>query len=246
MTGREPVVVAAVPICATSFSEAVDLLSAPPEAGAPGATSVRLVNAWSIVCAHDDPNYLDVMTGHGINLPDGRPLSRRVRRKEGGAEQVRGPSLFRAVLDHGRALGMRHFFVGASDETLTRLVSNVTKQVPGVLIEGTHAPPFTEDIASLASDCSRAVSSTRADIIWVGLGTPKQDLVAVQLAEQTGAWVVGIGAAFDFVAGTTQEAPVWMTKTGTEWLYRLASEPRRLWRRYLIGNVRYLWLAATR
>ena len=238
--------VAGIPVAATQLNTAADFLIAGQPSGADGMGSVRLVNAWSVVCAHDDPAYLAVMTGPGVNLPDGRPVARRVRRKARNAEQVRGPALFRTVLDRGRDKGTRHFFLGASESTLDMLVQEVTAQYPGTTIAGTHAPPYTDDISQLVTYCAGAIEGVEADVIWLSLGTPKQDLVAARLAQQRRGWIVGIGAAFDFVAGTVPEAPTWLRRIGLEWLYRLAREPRRLWRRYLYGNSRFLWLAARR
>jgi N-acetylglucosaminyldiphosphoundecaprenol N-acetyl-beta-D-mannosaminyltransferase len=136
-----------------------------------------------------------------------------------------------------------HFFYGSTDETLTKLVGAAEKLAPGVRIAGSYSPPFRPAIDNdLRADAAR-IRESGADLVWVGLGMPKQELwmdrVAVHLP---GTALLGVGAAFDFLAGTVSQAPMWMQSSGLEWLYRFAQEPGRLWRRYIINNPHYLWL----
>ncbi|WP_282958885.1 WecB/TagA/CpsF family glycosyltransferase [Gordonia sp. SCSIO 19800] len=186
------------------------------------------------------------MSGVGSTYPDGAPVVWFMRLFSGSRRpsRVRGPSLFRRVLDKSRDTGLRHMFVGATDETLTRLTKVIDDEYPGVKVGGAYAPPFEPVSDSFIDDIARAVCHHDCDLVWIGLGTPKQDLVAALLAERVNAPCVGVGAAFDFVAGTVPEAPVLFQRLGLEWLYRFASEPRRLWRRYTIGNLRFLFAVA--
>jgi N-acetylglucosaminyldiphosphoundecaprenol N-acetyl-beta-D-mannosaminyltransferase len=236
--------VARVPVRATTFAESVAFVVS--RSPSPGAGAIRLVNAWTIVTANDDPSYLAILRGPGLNLPDGKPVAKRIRREVPSAEQVRGPSFFRSVIDEGRSHGSRHYFLGNHSETLDRLKARLDADYPGARIVGMFAPPYLEDPQDLINLCTPAIAATEADFVWVSLGTPKQDFVSASLTASTSAWVVGIGAAFDFVAGTTPESPRWLSRLGGEWLHRLATEPRRLWRRYAIGGFKYLWLVRRR
>jgi N-acetylglucosaminyldiphosphoundecaprenol N-acetyl-beta-D-mannosaminyltransferase len=110
-------------------------------------------------------------------------------------------------------------------------------------VAGAYAPPFGERSVAEVTLQDAAIKESGADIVWVALGTPKQDTEALRVLESTGITTVAVGAAFDFTAGTARVAPDWMRRANLEWLYRLGSEPRRLWRRYLFGNLKFLWLA---
>lgn len=237
--------VASVPFASAAPSEAARLLVTLGKQRT--ALPVRFMNAWSVVCAHQDEMYMSEVSGHGVNFPDGRPISVIAKlKRRGGLAQVRGPSAFRAVLDEGRAVELRHFLLGGSDETLELLSARLRELFPGIIVSGSHAPPFAPLDSDFVNECAEAIMASDADIVWVSLGTPKQDHLAFQLAREVGRPCVGIGAAFDFVAGTVPEAPNWMTRLGMEWLHRLASEPRRLWRRYIIGNALFIWYALTK
>jgi N-acetylglucosaminyldiphosphoundecaprenol N-acetyl-beta-D-mannosaminyltransferase len=163
-----------------------------------------------------------------------------IRRRKTRVGTVRGPSLFELTLDLGRSSGVKHFLVGSTPETLKRLTDEVNHRYPGVLIAGTYSPPFCELSDNYILGIVEAMDEELPDIIWVGLGTPKQDLVAVSLSQSISSTVIGVGAAFDFVAGTVREAPRWLQNTGFEWVFRLICEPRRLWRRYLFGNLGFI------
>ena len=115
---------------------------------------------------------------------------------------------------------------------------------PGITIVGTHAPPFGPFDDGVIEALAARITSVAPQIVWVGLGTPKQDFVAARLVAATNVTCVAVGAAFDFLAGTKREAPGWVQWCGLEWLFRLMTEPRRLWRRYLLGNARFLRIAA--
>ena len=206
----------------------------------------RLVNAYTIALASHTPTYLSLLRGPGVNLPDGKPLAAVVDRMSSeSCQQVRGPSFFENCLDKGRVLGVRHFFLGASDETLAKLVQQVQTRYPGTEVAGTLSPPFRplEKEDHLHHD--RLILESGADVVWVGIGTPRQDFEARRITDSTGITSAGVGAAFDFSAGVKGQAPALMHRLGLEWLYRLATEPRRLGRRYLVGNTIFLRIAFT-
>lgn len=205
---------------------------------------VRLVNAWCVVVAQDDLQYRAIVNGPGLTLPDGAPVLRAMRRNRSAAEaeRVRGPSLFEATLDRGRGVGLRHFLLGGEPATLELLATAIDAKYPGAEIAGAWSPPFGEVDDALINESVSRILDSGAEIVWVGMGAPKQDTVGAAIVGHTGLTAVGVGAAFDFLAGTVLEAPTWAQEAGLEWLFRLLREPRRLWRRYLVGNVRFLWI----
>lgn len=202
---------------------------------------VHLANAYTIALADRDDAYRQLIN-QGVVFADGKPISwlSRLTRQAPQIQQVRGPQLFLDVLDIGRASGLRHFLLGSTDELLERIRTRLADQFEGVEIVGSWSPPFRPLTSEELARQDALVRQSDADIVWVGLGTPKQDIEARRLAFSTGRPAVAVGAAFDFTAGALPVAPGWMQRAGLEWLFRLASEPRRLWRRYLFGNVQFL------
>ncbi|WP_374197850.1 WecB/TagA/CpsF family glycosyltransferase [Rhodococcus sp. BP-332] len=163
-----------------------------------------------------------------------------MRRGSRDAQVVRGPSLFSRVVRDGRQEGFSHFLLGTTPDTLRLLTQTLESRYEGVAIAGIYAPPFAPLDESFIADCAVRINATDAAMVWVGLGTPKQDFLADQLAALTGRPCLGVGAAFDFVSGVVPESPKWLHGTGFEWLYRLAKEPRRLGKRYMIGNLQFI------
>lgn len=202
---------------------------------------VHLVNAYTVSLAARDKNYSSVLAQSSANLPDGKPLSWISHMRGKPLWQVRGPSLFGQVMDLGRDFGIKHFLLGATDETLEKLNYELKKRYPGIQIVGQFSPPFRPLTPTEAAAQDQVICDSHAQIVWVGLGTPKQDFEVLRLAQSLPVVAIAVGAAFDFVAGTKNEAPTLMRKVGLEWLFRLLSEPRRLWRRYLFGNIEFLW-----
>lgn len=209
---------------------------------------VHLANAYTVALADKSMNYRGVLAQPALIFPDGKPISwiSAVRRHSPRLEQVRGPQLFLDTFDKGRRDGVKHFLLGSTPEVLEALETNLRAKFPGVLIAGTESPPFRPLSADELEDQDRRIRESGADIVWVGLGTPKQDFEAQRLALQLPVVAIAIGAAFDYAAGSTREAPRWMTAFGLEWVFRFACEPRRLWRRYLFGNARFLIAALFR
>lgn len=207
--------------------------------------SIRLANAYSVALTSQDLEYKDLMTHQGVNLPDGTPVywamrnqARRSSVSPPGA--VRGPTLFVRTLDVGRAHGVSHFFLGSSEETLDALVRHARQRFPGIRVAGVLSPPYAPMTTNSIEQWAEVIRQSGADLVWVSLGTPKQDFATTHLAPLVGRHCIGVGAAFDFLAQTQREAPSFIRGTGFEWLYRLMCEPRRLWRRYLFGNARFL------
>jgi N-acetylglucosaminyldiphosphoundecaprenol N-acetyl-beta-D-mannosaminyltransferase len=157
--------------------------------------------------------------------------------------RVCGPDLLPLLVDRGREVGARHFFYGGAPGVAEQLAERLAGRYPGMVVAGMHSPPFRpltpeEDKAEV-----ELINAASPDFVWVGLGSPKQDLWIDGHRNRLDAAVLfAVGAAFDFHAGTLRRAPVWMQRTGTEWFYRLISEPRRLLRRYTVVNTRFVLL----
>lgn len=209
------------------------------------ACHVHLVNAYTVSLAADDSAYAQLLADGSINLPDGKPIAllSGLRQQVPRLHQVRGPQLFLDVFDVGRQYGLRHFLLGSTPEVLVRLSNALNASYPGCEIVGTESPAFRPLSDVELAEQDQRIRVSRPDIIWVGLGTPKQDWEARRLVNALGITSVAVGAAFDFASGTVKEAPMWMRKIGCEWLFRLCVQPRRLWRRYLIGNSKFLSVA---
>lgn len=181
---------------------------------------------------------------HSVVAPDGMPLvwlSRRRSRSD--VRRVYGPDMLIATCEDGLARGYRHFFYGSTDETVQALIARLSARFPGLAVAGAYSPPFRPLSAAEEDDVLARINAAEPDIVWVGLGMPRQELWIARYEERLNTPVLmAVGAAFDFHAGTVRQAPSWMQRAGLEWLFRLIQEPRRLWRRYLLGNSRFVWL----
>lgn len=170
--------------------------------------------------------------------PDGMPsvwIGRFRGHKDMG--RVYGPELMQSICSISGRKGYKNYFYGSSDNVLNKLKGRLNKEYPGLVISGAYSPPFRqltkEEDARIVGD----INNSDPDIIWVGLGSPKQDLwMHEHRAGINAPIMIGVGAAFDFLAGTKPQAPRWIRNNGFEWLFRFVTEPRRLWRRYLIDN----------
>jgi N-acetylglucosaminyldiphosphoundecaprenol N-acetyl-beta-D-mannosaminyltransferase len=208
----------------------------------PECRVVHLCNAYNLLLASRDEWYRAIMNSGDLNLPDGvatvlagRLLGTPVQGRVAGAD------LLAAVCDWGVNRSVRHFFYGGTSASLEAMLAGFRSAYPGIKIAGAFAPPFRPLNAKETDDICRMINNTAAQVVWVGLGTPKQDEWMEAFRHRVDASVlVGVGAAFDFLAGTRQRAPRWMQRSGLEWLHRLGSEPLRLWHRYLIGNPEFV------
>jgi N-acetylglucosaminyldiphosphoundecaprenol N-acetyl-beta-D-mannosaminyltransferase len=206
---------------------------------------VCCVSVHGLVTAQRDPEIRRALNRSGLATGDGMPLVWWCRRAGfAQASRVCGPDLLDAMCAVAVARGHRHYFYGGSPSVVEQLVSRLTRRHPGLPIAGYCSPPFRplteeEDAADVA-----AINEARPDFVWVGLGMPKQEKwMAAHVRRIEAAALIGVGAAFDFHAGTKPRAPRWMQRSGLEWLFRLVSEPRRLAGRYLVDNTIFVALA---
>jgi N-acetylglucosaminyldiphosphoundecaprenol N-acetyl-beta-D-mannosaminyltransferase len=205
--------------------------------------SVHLCNAYTLSLALRDASYRELLNTSDLNLADGQPVAFVGRRlgHDRLHSSVRGPGLMRDVLASGQVTGLRHYFYGSTPEVCELLTREIEQRFPAAKLVGVESAPFRALSADEEADLVRRVTSARPDIVWVGLGTPRQDEFLHAYRDRLGATLVAIGAGFDFLAGTKRMAPEWMQRRGLEWVFRLATEPRRLWRRYLVGNTLFVW-----
>lgn len=229
---------------------AVDVPSAVSTIGAwIGARVPRYVcvsGVHGVMESHDDDSLRDIHNRAGLVTPDGMPLvwlgwlagHRRMSR-------VYGPDLMLACCAESERAGWKHFLYGGGDGVAELLAARLTERFPRLQIVGTYTPPFRPLTPAEEEDVTRRIIDARADVVWVGLSTPKQERWMAAHVGRVGAPVLlGVGAAFDFHAGLKRQAPRWIQRSGTEWLYRLMTEPRRLWKRYLRNNPRFVWHVA--
>jgi N-acetylglucosaminyldiphosphoundecaprenol N-acetyl-beta-D-mannosaminyltransferase len=177
--------------------------------------------------------------------PDGMPvvwLGRAQGHRE--VERTYGPDLMLTLCDFGQARGWRHFFYGGTGDVCAKLVTRLKAKFPNMLVAGVIAPPYIPKAEAASRDVIDAINAARPDILWVALGSPKQDhWMALNRSALDVPVMIGIGAAFDFHAGIKPQAPQWMRRSGLEWIFRLCCEPGRLWKRYIIGNSLFVgWL----
>jgi len=191
-----------------------------------------------LVEAQRDPEFRSALNRAGLTTEDGMPLVWWCRRAGfSGAGRVYGPDLLAAMCEIASQRGHRHFFYGGSPRVVEKLVLRLTQRYPGLVVAGYRSPPFrplteVEDAADI-----EAINETRSDFVWVGLGMPKQEKwMAQHVGKINAAALLGVGAAFDFLSGEKPQAPIWMQRSGVEWLFRLMTEPRRLAHRYLVDN----------
>jgi N-acetylglucosaminyldiphosphoundecaprenol N-acetyl-beta-D-mannosaminyltransferase len=166
--------------------------------------------------------------------PDGMPLVWLGRLAGAVLERTSGSDLMEKVISDSVASGLRHYLYGGKPGIAQLLQKALEQRYPGAQIVGATTPPFRDLTAAELTDLSVTVRDAGADVIWIGLSTPKQEYLMHRLVAVTSATLVGVGAAFDYQSGVIRRAPRWAQRTGFEWLFRLATEPRRLWRRYLV------------
>lgn len=200
-------------------------------------------NVHTTVMAHDDVSYRKVQNGAIMALPDGGPLSAYSRSKGSEvAKRVTGPDLMRELLERSDEYGFKHFFYGSKQETLDILADVIKEKYPGANVVGMISPPFRELTPEEDAAFVEQINAAKPDFVWVGLGAPKQEIWMAAHENRVNALMVGVGAAFDYESGNIKRAPAWMQKMSLEWLYRLLQDPKRLFKRYFITNLKYLWL----
>jgi N-acetylglucosaminyldiphosphoundecaprenol N-acetyl-beta-D-mannosaminyltransferase len=197
-----------------------------------------------IVRAHADPEFAAIINGAALTAPDGMPLVAALRLLGSDATRTCGPDVMPLVLAAAEREGVSVGFYGGDEATLARLHARVQAEHPALRVAYVFSPPFRALEDEEDARITRDIVASGAQIIFVGLGCPKQERWMAAHSSRIPAVLLGVGAAFDFYAGTVQRAPVWIQRIGIEWAVRLMREPSRLWRRYLLHNPRFLVLFA--
>ena len=227
----------------TSYAHASNLVQDWARQGLSRYVCVATVN--NVMEAWDSPQFKTVTNQADLVTPDGMPLVwglKLLGYRE--ATRVYGPDLTPIVLQKAMENQIPVGFYGSSPEVLERLQAIVTERFPAIQIAYAFSPPFRALTSEEDEEIVAAINRSGARILFIGLNTPKQDFWMAAHRGRVQAVMLGVGAAFDFLAGTKSQAPRWMMRNGLEWLYRLATEPRRLWKRYLKHNPRFVVLFA--
>lgn len=200
-------------------------------------------NVHTTVMAHDNPAYRNVQNSAAIALPDGKPLS-VVSRKRGytEAERVTGPDLMEELFT--RENGLKHFFYGDKEETLQILQQKLKEKYPDIQIAGMISPPFRSLSQAEEKAYIQQINDSGADIVWIGLGAPKQENWMYEHQGMLHGVMIGVGAGFSYHAGLIKRAPKWMQRMSLEWFYRLMQDPVRLFKRYFTTNLKFMLLEA--
>jgi N-acetylglucosaminyldiphosphoundecaprenol N-acetyl-beta-D-mannosaminyltransferase len=230
-----------VKVSATTMEEALGVIEGWIARGEPHYVCVSGMHG--VMESQQDEGLRRIHNSAGLVTPDGMSLVWLCRLKgQRQVERVYGPDLMLALCAVSSVCGYRHFFYGASPEVLDALAARLRARYPGLEVVGTYAPPFRQLSPEEDLQTVQGIREARPDVVWVGLSTPKQERWMAEHVERLGVPVlIGVGAAFDFHAGFKRQAPRWMQRSGLEWFFRLLSEPRRLWRRYLVNIPLFAW-----
>jgi N-acetylglucosaminyldiphosphoundecaprenol N-acetyl-beta-D-mannosaminyltransferase len=230
-----------VPLALTDYERTMDWMDATVHTGGKGYVCVAATH--TVVACQDDPALRAAVLGAALVVPDGQPVVWAMNALGHNLpSRVYGPDLMAYYCERSALTGTRMFLYGGRNQgALLQLALNLRRRFPGVQIVGGYSPPFRELSDEERDAVVAEINHARPDVVWVGIGVPKQEKWMAAMEDRLDANVlVGVGAAFDFHAGLIPQAPAWMQSAGLEWLYRLAHEPRRLWKRYLTHNPRFV------
>jgi N-acetylglucosaminyldiphosphoundecaprenol N-acetyl-beta-D-mannosaminyltransferase len=226
-----------VSLAVTDYEQAMDWIDA---AVAEGERSyVCVCNVHTVTASGEDQELRAALAGSSLNVPDGQPLVWAMNALGQSLDsRVYGPELMARACDRASQTGQRFYLYGGRTQgALVQLALNLRQRYPGIRIVGGYSPPHRPLTAEEEDAVSEEINSAGADVVWVGIGVPKQEKwMAAMRGRLTAPVLVGVGAAFDFHAGLVPQAPSWLQNLGLEWAYRLLQEPRRLWRRYARYN----------
>jgi N-acetylglucosaminyldiphosphoundecaprenol N-acetyl-beta-D-mannosaminyltransferase len=228
-------------ISAIDMQEAV--LRAEQLIRARGRGYICVTGVHGIMEAQRDPALRDILNRAYLCTPDGMPTVWVGRLQgHGSMRRVYGPDFMLEICRRTAQDGLRHFLYGGGPGVAALLQRNLEQRIPGIQIVGTFTPPFRPLTSAEEDELITAIGEAKADIVWVGLSTPKQERFMARMIDRLDIHLmVGVGAAFDIHAGLLADAPAWIKACGLQWLHRLALEPDRLWRRYLANNPRFVW-----
>jgi N-acetylglucosaminyldiphosphoundecaprenol N-acetyl-beta-D-mannosaminyltransferase len=242
MMNPEKVNILGVGVSAVNLQLALDIIEDWITKGERRYVCVRDVHG--VVESQRDERLRRIHNAAGLVTPDGMPLVWISKlRGHRHVDRVYGPDLMLALCQRSMKKGYRHYLYGGAEGVPDRLASRLKLQYPGLDVAGTYSPPFRPLTTEEDEGIVQRINASQADVVWIGLSTPKQEKWMADHRDRLEASVLlGVGAAFDFHAGLKRQAPRWIQRSGFEWLFRLLTEPRRLWRRYFVNNPLFLWL----
>jgi N-acetylglucosaminyldiphosphoundecaprenol N-acetyl-beta-D-mannosaminyltransferase len=229
-----------IPLALAEYEDVMDWMDAVVRADQRASISAAAVHL--VMVAREDPE-LHAALLNTLTVPDGQPLVWALRALgHPQASRIYGPELMARYCERAAASGVRMFLYGGRNQgALVQLVLTLRQRYPGLAIAGGYSPPYRPQTLEEREAMAAEINASRADVVWVGIGQPKQEKWMADMRDMLDAPILaGVGAAFDFHAGLVPQAPTWMQQTGLEWTYRLAHEPRRLWRRYARYNPRFI------
>ena len=200
-------------------------------------------NAHTTVTAYGDDGFLQAQNSSVATFPDGKPVAVVMKmRGHKSTMRVTGPDFMGKMFEMSEQNGLSHYFYGSTEDTISVLREKLLEKYPNIKIAGMYSPPFRELSAEDDEKIVEMINSAAPDIVWVGLGAPKQENWMLAHKGRINALMAGVGAGFDYHAGKLRRAPKWMQTLCLEWLYRLIQEPRRLFGRYISTNTKFIWL----
>ena len=203
-------------------------------------------NVHTTVMAHDDPNYYRVQAESFMSVPDGKPLSIVGKKQYPKMDRVTGPDLMRRIFEESKSRTIRHFFYGNDQKNLDIFIKEIKKKYPYLIISGFEPSVFRDMSKEEEAELAERINETKPDFIWVALGAPRQELFCHRMKGRINGLMIGVGGAFNVLAGIVPEAPLWLQKLSLEWFYRFLQEPRRLFKRYAVTNTKFIWYLLTK
>lgn len=200
-------------------------------------------NVHTTVMSYDNEEYKQIQNNAIMALPDGKPLSiiGKIRGSK-DIERVTGPDLMEEIFKISSKKNYSHFFYGSTKETLEKLKQELYKKYPSINVCGVYSPPFRELSSKENDEIIENINKLNPDFVWVGLGAPKQEVWMSKNSKKINSLMIGVGAGFDYHAKNIKRAPRIMQNLGLEWLYRLKQDPKRLWKRYMFTNFKFIYL----
>lgn len=203
-------------------------------------------NVHTTVMAHDDPKYFKVQAESFMSIPDGKPLSVIGRKQHPGMDRVTGPDLMRRIFNESKRCKFNHYFYGNNEANLEKLINVLKTDYPWLNICGYEPSVFRDMSEREEAELAERINDTKPDFIWVALGAPRQELFCNRMEDRISGLMVGVGGAFNVLAGIVPEAPMWMQRLSLEWFYRFLQEPKRLFKRYAVTNTKFMWYLVTK
>jgi len=231
-----------VGISATSYDQVVSQLVALAKHG--GKAIVDFVPVHGLMCSVTDETYRKRVNTFDIVCPDGQPIRWALNYFHGTnlTDRVYGPETTWRLCEAAAQNDIGCYFYGATPQAIEKLTANLREKLPGLRIVGAESPPFRALTPEEDQAAVKRINDSGAEFVFIGIGCPKQGVFGHEHRDRLNGIQLLVGAAFDFHAGTVDQAPPWMQKRGLEWLYRLVKEPKRLWKRYLVTNTHFMWL----